>query len=219
MYHVVEAPPPGVAFPDLWLPAERFEAQVAMLEREGYNAITMRDAWDYWQGKRRIPKRPIVLTFDDGYRSDATVAEPALSKAGWPGVLYLTTAQLKTPGAEGITRAQVRELIAAGWELGGHTMEHPNLPGLPPDRLRYEISDSKRLFEKTFAVKVGSFCYPAGKYDDATIAEVKRAGYDTATTVEEGLAKPGDPLLLKRIRVNGSDSAEALREKLSAAGA
>jgi peptidoglycan/xylan/chitin deacetylase (PgdA/CDA1 family) len=219
MYHSVEAAPEGAGLRGLWLPADQFRAQVEMLREEGFHAITMRDAQAYWRGERRIPEKPIVLTFDDGYRSDAAVAEPVLREANWPGVLYLTAAQLKTPGPTGISKAQVRGLIAAGWELGGHTMEHPRLPGLDAERLRYEIAGSKRMFERAFGVPVSSFCYPAGKYDDRVVAAVRKAGYSTATTVDQGLARPGDPLLLRRIRIDGDDTAAALRAKLAGFGA
>jgi hypothetical protein len=70
-----------------------------------------------------------------------------------------------------------------------------------------------------FGVTIGSFCYPAGKYNDAAVAEVKRAGYGTATTVNEGLGSSKELLLLKRVRVNGSDTAATLEKKLTAAGA
>lgn len=179
----------------------------------------MRDAYEYWKGRRRLPRKPIVLTFDDGYESHLKNAARVLRRLGWPGVLYLSAGALKTPGAEGISREHVQDLIRLGWELGSHTIGHSDVSTLTPDRLRYEISYSKRFFERMFKVPVESFCYPAGKYDDDAVAEVKRAGYRTATTVNEGLGNPEELLLLKRIRVNGSDTAATLERKLSDAGA
>ncbi len=55
MYHAVEAPPTGTAFPELWVPAERFAEEMHALDRAGYHAITMHDATDYWEGRRRVP--------------------------------------------------------------------------------------------------------------------------------------------------------------------
>jgi peptidoglycan/xylan/chitin deacetylase (PgdA/CDA1 family) len=220
MYHVTEAAPAGAPFPELWVAPERFAEQMQMLEDAGYHPIAMRDAEDYWAGERRIPRKPIVLTFDDGYRSHVRVAMPELRRRGWPGVLYLEVAALKKPGAEGVSRAGVRKLIDAGWELGGHTMTHPDLTTLSPAALTAEVAGSRKLLARMFDVPVDAFCYPAGKYDDSVIAAVERAGYAGATTVEEGLAgPPGDtPLTRHRIRVNGSDTADSLAAKLAAAG-
>jgi peptidoglycan/xylan/chitin deacetylase (PgdA/CDA1 family) len=219
MYHVTEAAPAGAAFPELWVAEETFAEQMQALEDAGYTAITMRDAEDYWAGRRRVPRKPIVLTFDDGYRSHVDVALPELRKRGWPGVLYLEVAAMKKPGAEGIPEADVRKLIDAGWELGAHTMTHPDLTTLDAAGLTEEIAGSRKLLREKFGGAVDAFCYPAGKYDDTVIAAVDDAGYASATTVEEGLAGPGDePFTRHRIRVNGSDSAATVVANIAAAG-
>jgi peptidoglycan/xylan/chitin deacetylase (PgdA/CDA1 family) len=219
MYHVTEAPPAGTPFPELWVEPTRFAEQMQAIEDAGYTAITMRDAEDYWSGKRRVPRKPIVLTFDDGYRSHVDVALPELEKRGWPGVLYLEVAAMKKPGAEGISRADVSKLVDAGWELGAHTMTHPDLTTLDAAALTEEIAGSRKLLRKQFGVAVDAFCYPAGKYDDTVIAAVDDAGYASATTVEDGLAGPGDePFTRHRIRVNGSDSGATVVANIAAAG-
>jgi peptidoglycan/xylan/chitin deacetylase (PgdA/CDA1 family) len=219
MYHVTEAAPAGAPFPELWVAPDRFAEQMQALEDAGYTAITMRDAEDYWAGERRVPRKPIVLTFDDGYRSHVDVALPELERRGWPGVLYLEVAALKKPGAEGIPAADVRKLTAAGWELGAHTMTHPDLTTLDAAALTEEIAGSRKLLRKRFGGAVDAFCYPAGKYDDTVIVAVDDAGYASATTVEEGLAGPGDePFTRHRIRVNGSDSGATVVGNIAAAG-
>ena len=219
MYHAVEAPPAGTAFPELWVPAESFAAEMQALHRDGYHAITMAAATDYWRGRRRVPRKPIVLTFDDGFRSQVEEAMPVLKRLGWPGVLYLEVASLHTPGSGGISDAGVRELLRAGWELGSHTMTHPDLPTIGAEQLHEEVADSRQLLRRRFHVPVDAFCYPAGKYDDAVVAAVERAGYRTATTVDPGLAGPGDRFRLPRVRVNGTDGADTLMRQLADAGA
>jgi peptidoglycan/xylan/chitin deacetylase (PgdA/CDA1 family) len=219
MYHVTEAAPAGAPFPELWVTPDRFAGQMQAIEDAGYTAITMRDAEDYWAGKRRVPRKPIVLTFDDGYRSHVDVAMPELERRGWPGVLYLEVAAMKKPGAEGVSQADVRKLIAAGWELGAHTMTHPDLTTLDAAGLTEEIAGSRKLLRKRFGGAVDAFCYPAGKYDNTVVAAVEDAGYASATTVEDGLAGPGDePFTRHRIRVNGSDSGATVVANIAAAG-
>lgn len=219
MYHATEAAPAGAAFPDLWVSGETFAATVDLLAERGYHAITMRDAYDYWKGRRRVSRNPVVLTFDDGFRSHVTNALPALERHGWPGVLYLTVSALHTPGADGIGRGGVRRLLRAGWELGSHTMTHPDLTTIGPEELDEEVAGARDWLKREFHQPVGSFCYPAGKNDDTVVAAVEAAGYVTATTVEPGLAGPGDLLRLPRIRINAGESPETVLERIVDAGA
>jgi peptidoglycan/xylan/chitin deacetylase (PgdA/CDA1 family) len=201
MYHVVQAAPAGTAYPDLWVPGDRFRAEMEMLSQKGFNAITMRDAYDYWKRGRRIPKPPI------------------LRRLNWPGVIYLQAGALKTPGAEGIGKADVRDLLGFGWELGSHTIDHSDVTTLSADKLRYEIAYSKVFFQRMFKVPISSFCYPAGKNNNAAVAAVAKAGYTNATTVDEGLGSPAELLRLKRIRVHARDTAATLAKRLAGAGA
>jgi peptidoglycan/xylan/chitin deacetylase (PgdA/CDA1 family) len=210
MYHGVQAAPPGAPYPHLWVPRRRFAAQISMLHRRGYHAVTMRALADAWAGRRALPRKPIVLTFDDGYRSDATVAMPLLRRLHWPGVLYLEAGALKTRGAQGMSRRAVRAVLRNGWELGSHTIDHVDVSTLGPRRLRYEIGYSRRLFQRMFGVRIESFCYPGGSFDHAAVREVQRAGYSTATTVKEGLGTRRRRYTLRRIRVDGGDTAAEL---------
>ncbi len=156
-----------------------------------------------------------MLTFDDGFRSHVEDALPVLKRLGWPGVLYLEVASLHTPGSGGISDAGVRKLLRAGWELGSHTMTHPDLTTVDADRLREEVAGARTLLRRRFHVPIEAFCYPAGKYDDTVVAAVQAAGYRTATTVDPGLAGPGDPLRLPRVRINGSDTPDAMMTQLA----
>ena len=90
--------------------------------------MTLGRVVDAWNGRATLPARPIVLSFDDGYRSHVTAALPILAAHGWPGVLNLDLSNLAP--AWGIPRAGVRRLIAAGWEIDAHSMTHADLCGL-----------------------------------------------------------------------------------------
>ena len=208
MYHVITAPPPGTAYPELWTPRERFRATIGLLARRGYRGVTIEQVRRAWAGGPGLPAKPIVLTFDDGYLSQYTHAKPTLRAAGWPGVLYL---EGKNLGAGGLTTHQVHAMIAAGWEVGAHTLTHPDLTTVDDATLRREVSGSRTLLQRRLGVPVNAFCYPAGRNDARVRAAVRAAGYTTATTVEPGIARPGDdPFALPRIRVNGTDSPQTV---------
>jgi peptidoglycan/xylan/chitin deacetylase (PgdA/CDA1 family) len=213
MYHVLASPPANAPFPDLYVRPEDFHGQVAWLAAHGYHAVTLRRVYDFWRGKRALPRRPVVLSFDDGYHSDFTVALPTLRDRRWAGVLNLEVANLKP--VWGTRPGMVRKLIAAGWEIDAHTLTHPDLTTLGPAELRNEVAGSRAAIRRRFGVPVEFFCYPAGRYDDAVIAAVREAGFLGATTTNEGLARPDSLFTLNRVRVHASDGVNGLAAKLT----
>jgi peptidoglycan/xylan/chitin deacetylase (PgdA/CDA1 family) len=111
----------------------------------------------------------------------------------------------------------VNKLLASGWELGSHTLTHPDLRSVSASQLEDEVAGSKEQISKKFGVPIEFFCYPAGQFDDTVVAAVKDAGYKGATTVEEGVATPDEPFELKRIRINGDDGVDGFAAKMRSA--
>ena len=134
MYHVLGDPPPGAPFPQLYVTDRDFAGQMRWLARHGYTAVTLRSVWDHWQGRASLPPRPIVVSFDNGYRSVAHSAFPTLRDRGWPGVLNLAVKNLYIRG--GISERQVRRLIARGWEIDAHSRTHADLTAIDARQLR-----------------------------------------------------------------------------------
>lgn len=214
MYHVLGTPSPGAAYPELFVTAADFQAQVAWLARNGYHAVTLRQVFRYWRAAIALPPKPVVLSFDDGYLSDYTVAMPALRRHGWPGVLNLIVNNVR-PGD--LAAGQVRRLIAAGWEIDSHTVTHADLPTLDAARLRYEVAGSRTLLRRMFQQPVDFFCYPVGHYNTEVVAAVRAAGYLGATTENPGLGRPSQAYTLSRIRISYGDGAPQLAQKLASA--
>ena len=209
MYHVIGTVKPGTPFPDLWVTASDFSAQMHALAAQGYHGVTLQQAWDAWHHGGLLPSKPVVVSFDDGYSGQYKDAMPVLRSLHWPGVLNLKLGNLRD-----LKVAHVREMIANGWEIDSHTINHPSLPSVDDAHLRYELEASKARLKKDFGLNVNFFCYPAGAYNQHVIDAVKRAGYLAATTTDEGFARPQDTFVLGRVRVNGSDSAAGLLAKL-----
>lgn len=212
MYHVIKAPTASTPMAELWTPAETFKATIELLKKEGYSGVTLDQVWQAWHGGPGLPKKPLVISFDDGYLSHTVTARPILQAAGWPGVLNL---EGKNIGKGGLTTTQVEGLIAAGWEIDSHTLTHPDLTASDDASLKTELVDSRKLLQEKFNVPANFFCYPAGKNDARVRAAVEAAGYKGATTVEPGIASKRDnPYLLPRIRVNGTDSAATVAARV-----
>jgi peptidoglycan/xylan/chitin deacetylase (PgdA/CDA1 family) len=214
MYHVISSPPANAPYAELYVPRARFAAQVGWLADHGYHAVTLQHVFDSWRGAGKLPSKPIVLSFDDGYLSHMTNALPVLKAQKWPGVLNLEYRNLLP--VWGIRPPGVRKLLAAGWELDAHTLTHPDLTTVHAARLREEVAGSREAIRRRFHVPVNFFCYPSGRYDDTVIGAVQAAGYLAATTTRYGLAKPSELYTLARLRVNGSDSLRAFAAKLEA---
>jgi peptidoglycan/xylan/chitin deacetylase (PgdA/CDA1 family) len=213
MYHVINAPKPGTPSPELWVSRSDFEGQMKYLADHGYHGVTLQQVWDAWHKGGLLPDKPIVMSFDDGYHSHLTNAMPILRAHGWPGVENLEVNQTQ----QDLKPPDVRALIAAGWEIDAHTISHPDLTTLNDVQLQQEVAGSRKQIQAQFGVPVNFFCYPAGRFDDKVIKEVKAAGFLGATTTQLGLAKPGeDPYTLPRVRVNGSDGVDGLARQLSA---
>jgi peptidoglycan/xylan/chitin deacetylase (PgdA/CDA1 family) len=217
MYHVITAPPPGATYPALFVSRPEFAAQMRWLASHGYHAVTLREVYKSWRSRSQLPPRPIVLTFDDGYRSVHTNALPILRSHRWSGVLNLTVRN--NGGVGGLSTWKIHQLLAAGWELDSHSLTHPDLTRLPSRELEAQVSGSRRVLQRRFRTRVDFFCYPSGRYDDSVVAAVKAAGYLGATTTRHGLARANEAYVLARVRVDAGESGGDLGEKLHALGA
>jgi peptidoglycan/xylan/chitin deacetylase (PgdA/CDA1 family) len=117
-----------------------------------------------------------------------------------------------------LTDAQVRGLLAAGWELDTQGISHADLIRLDAAGLHYEIDTARQTLRQRYRVPVNWFCYPSGHYNATVIAEVKSAGYVGSTTVIPGWASPHiDPYTLPRLRVLGGTSPQALLAQIAQA--
>lgn len=201
MYHVLAPPPPGAPFPGLYVPAPEFAAQMDALARAGFHAVTLDQVRLAWLGKDRLPPHPVVLSFDNGYRTQYTVALAVLRRLHWVGVENLQLSGLP-PDQGGLTTRDVGRLVRAGWELDTQGWSHADLPALDPAGLERQVVDAVLLIERRWHVRPRWFCYPSGRYDAAVIDELRRDGFVGATTVVPGWAdRADDPFTLPRLRV------------------
>jgi peptidoglycan/xylan/chitin deacetylase (PgdA/CDA1 family) len=211
MYHVLGVPPASAPYPDLYVSPTDLAGQMQWLARRGYHAVTLGQVFRYWRSGVALPAKPVVVSFDDGYLSDYAVAMPILRRHRWPGVLNLIVDNVR-PGD--LTALQVRRLIAAGWEIDSHTVTHADVTTLDQAGLQREIGQARTDLQRMFHQPVDFFCYPAGQYDAAAIAEVRAAGYFGATTVNPGLARPADAFTLDRIRIDHGDGVGGFAAKM-----
>ncbi len=211
MYHrVVEGHTPLPDEREFCIEAKVFRNHLRILEKMGFTTITFEDYHLYQEGKLNLPKKPIIVTFDDGYRDTYEIAYPVLKEFGMRAVVFvlgdpnvrmndwdsgyeITPAPLMTP-------AQIFELHAAGFEIGSHSLTHPRLTQIPRDQAWEEVMRSRMLLEILINAPVRTFSYPYGLVDDTARRFVREAGYLFGCGVYSGPASFGaDPFDIRRI--------------------
>jgi peptidoglycan/xylan/chitin deacetylase (PgdA/CDA1 family) len=208
-YHELGEAPADAPYPELYVSRPDFHQQLEWLDDQGYEAVTLEEVEAAWSDGGTLPSKPVVLSFDDGYRPQYTFALPQLREHGWPGVL-----NLKAEGSD-LYESNVRAMLAAGWELAAHTIHHLDLTELDAATLIQEVSGSRRMLRREFGAPVKDFCYPAGEFDEAVIAAVQAAGYSGATTEIPGYAEAGSPYELDRFEILGSSGVAGLAADLA----
>jgi peptidoglycan/xylan/chitin deacetylase (PgdA/CDA1 family) len=175
----------------------RFRTQLELLRAAGFRFVTMAELARRADGSMPEPGLAVV-TFDDGMRNNHTVALPILDEYEIPATVYVTigfidgTSPWIGPGGDGsiMGEDELRALAAAGWELGAHTMSHPDLSTLDYNACRREIADSRDALERITGAEVQTFAYPFGKYGPEALAAAKDAGLLAAVTTGSGSWEP-----------------------------
>jgi peptidoglycan/xylan/chitin deacetylase (PgdA/CDA1 family) len=172
LYHRIDISPIGSRY---YVPPVVFDGQMKLLRDWGYQTISIQMLVDAIQKGASLPPRPVILTFDDGHLDNYLNAMPILQKYGFTGVEYVVYSYI---GVENyMTVDQIKELAAAGWEIGSHGLNHLDLTKLEPARQRFEIVESRQMLEKTLGVPIRTIAYPFGVSSSGVIDYAHFAGY------------------------------------------
>lgn len=185
------------------------ERQLIYLVEKGYTFITLDELAAANQA--RLPEKPIILTFDDGYRDFYTDAFPILRKHRIKATAFIVY-NFIGKDHNYMDELQIREVVGSGLvEIGSHTLSHRYLTSLPTADAEKEIRESKVLLEKKFGVEVKHFAYPGGFTDETLGQQVEAAGYLTAVGTQKGaVSNDSDLYHLPRLRVGNLSPAELL---------
>ena len=221
-YHrVLQAPPAGSKF-NIYVSTTELEAQIVSLKQRGFEFITFKDVV---AGVR--PKKPVMLTFDDGYADNHQNLLPLLKKHDAKAVIYaLADRSVKNnywdmakgePEAALMNDAQLRECHQSGLvEIGSHGLHHQHLSQLSDEEAEREIAESKRLLEALIDNEVVSFAYPYGDYSERDVELVRGAGYCFGVATVTGPVKITDDLMrVRRITMFPNAKPMAFRKKTS----
>ena len=205
MYHKIAPAPAATNLPALYVDPGEFDRQMEELIEAGLACVPYGEVAA--SGERQSG---FCLTFDDGFRNVFDQALPILQARGLKAIQFIVAGliggedtwdrAIGEPPQALMDEGMIREWLAAGHEIGSHTLSHPHLPGLPREQARQEIFESKQRLEDRFSVPIRHFCYPYGDNDEAVREMVGEAGYESAPTVQFGVNGPGcEPLALNRV--------------------
>lgn len=212
---------------ELSVPPDRFRKQVEWLHRHGFRNTRMAELESGSMARGDNSPR-VIFTFDDGYEDNYIEAYPVLREYGYTAILYLpfdyigTSKMYPRDALESgrpehnrlLTWHQVEEMLKDGMEIGSHTMGHPNLTRISPERAKREIVESKHRLEERLHVKVTSFCYPEGYFQAKHARWVQEAGYRSGCTTTPRIWRGHDLFMIPRVPVLSSDILYVFRNKL-----
>jgi peptidoglycan/xylan/chitin deacetylase (PgdA/CDA1 family) len=197
----------------------KLEAQLEWLRNNGRTVVRLSDLAAFIAGKRALPQRSVVITFDDGYESVYRNAFPLLRKWNVPVTLFLYTDFIGS--RDGLSWAQLDEMQRSGLvDVQAHSKTHSNLTELDGAvRLDVELRQPRSLIERSLAgagAKVRHFAYPYGDANEMVLEATRRAGYEIGVTVDPG-GNPfyASPLLLKRVMIYGDTDLEQFKARLN----
>jgi peptidoglycan/xylan/chitin deacetylase (PgdA/CDA1 family)/glycosyltransferase involved in cell wall biosynthesis len=200
MYHKIPTEPLQTKH-RIFVTADNFEKHLHYFQSNGFTPITFQDYLAFANGERELrhfPAKPLILTFDDGYTDNYTNLLPLMQRYGYRGVIYLLgDAQVRynfwdvdtdptEPRCDIMSREQKQAFVAAGWEIGAHTLSHPNLTAVPSEQAAHEIIASKQQLEHDLSTSIVSFAYPYGGNSEQVKKLVQDAGFAFGVATDTG---------------------------------
>ncbi|MGI4871738.1 MAG: polysaccharide deacetylase family protein [Janthinobacterium lividum] len=228
MYHKIPDAPLKTKH-QIYVTKENFARHLAYFKAHKFTPITFRDYQDFASARRPLadfPARPIILTFDDGYTDNHTNLLPLMQQYGYRGVLYLlgdfdirynkwdADFDPTEPRSAIMDEAQKQAFVAAGWEIGAHTMRHAKLTEVTAAEAAAEIQQSKAALEQRLGTEIISFAYPYGSLSEPVKILVAEAGFTFGVATDTGgLHLEDDRMQVFRINMFPHETSSSLFKK------
>jgi len=198
-----------------------FDNHLTWLEQNGYNVISYDEFIDFLDGKGNLPEKPVLITFDAGYKETYTNAMPILAKHEMPAVLFIYSNRMKDYSFDGgLSVTELREMQRKGWSIQAHTVTHADLSLFSPHAkasAMYEMAQNKKDIESKLGTEVTGLAYPYGAYTPEVEQWAQEAGFKAAFLIEEGPNTYDDihPYRIKRHMLYQKDTLEDFARKVT----
>ncbi|HEX8026028.1 MAG TPA: polysaccharide deacetylase family protein [Candidatus Limnocylindrales bacterium] len=171
-----------------------FAADLDWLQANGYTTILPRDLAAHWDRGAPLPRRPVIITLDDGHPSWVTTVLPMLQARHMVAEFYLT---LDAIDRGSISWRQVEALAKAGMGIGAHDVDHIQLAGLgpsaspvSPEEMWFQVNEARLIIGQHIGSPPDSMAYVGGGFDATLVGLVRKAGYTTARSIIRGIRQP-----------------------------
>jgi peptidoglycan/xylan/chitin deacetylase (PgdA/CDA1 family) len=198
----------------LLMSVSQFEEQMRYLKREGFHVITLRQFLEFIQLRRQLPRKTVVLTFDDGWRSFKEHAYPILKELRFPATLFIYTDFIGARIA--LSWQELRELAQEGFDIQAHSKSHDDMRRKATEseddyarRLQAELVQPLNVLQQRVGQAPKMLAYPYGSHDDEVVKRVRDAGYVAALDVRrQGNPSVTPPLTIHRAQIYSEMSME-----------
>jgi peptidoglycan/xylan/chitin deacetylase (PgdA/CDA1 family) len=221
MYHYTSDPPADADIyrTDLSVSPAALRQQLAWLRDNGYTAITLDALVTAAACLHELPPRPIILTFDDGYRDNYAVAFPLLQEFGMVGTFFIVTDFVESGNENYMSWEMVAEMAAAGMRMENHTRTHPNLAQRSPEEVRAQVQGAQEALARHTGVMPRFLAWPGGFFDQETVALVRDLDLWGAVTTRHGQNQTWhERYELKRLRMRYTTTLPILSGMLNDTG-
>ena len=192
---------------------KQFRKQMEWLRDNGYHAVSTDEFYDALADNGALPEKPVLITFDDGFKDNYKTAWPILKEFGFIGTFFVVTGKIDSYNLDW---EDLKQLIENGNTIGSHSVTHRDLSSLSAAQQEKELRESKRTLEEGLGTTVKAFCFPYGKYNKTTLALLPELGYSLSFTTRSGKVCFGDDeYLLKRVHVEGGMSMASFKKQVS----
>lgn len=214
MYHHIGKPDDDIQS-NYFVDVETFSRQLDMISASCH-PLTLAALEECYLLKKPLPERPVLLTFDDGYKNNYTYAYPLAQAKKVPFTVFVSTGEIGR-NEYMLTWAQIKEMRDSGWvSFASHGVNHQALRKLTDEDISRELLDSKAALEQQLGLQVRSFCYPYGAFDGRVRSLVLKSGYTIDFGTRKGINSwPWNGACpLRRAHIMRSDDIEDFRRQL-----
>lgn len=204
VYHRV-----GATRGHLTIQAQRLADDLDYLLDQGYESINPDQMRQFLLDRDvEMPQKPVLITFDDGYRDNYENALPILRRRSMTATFFVIAGMIGDQNR--LDRQMISEMSTAGMSIGSHGLRHKALAEMSPSEIQFELSESKRILQDIVDQEICFLAYPEGSFSHTVIDIAAQEGYFGAFTITGGFnKKDSNPFLLKRVPVFSYDGGMA----------
>ena len=195
--------------------ADKFNMDMNYLKENGFTTLSTDELYDFMVENKPVPKKSVLITFDDGYVDNYTNAFPILKKYNFKATIFVITGEVDK-GKQFLSSVQLKEMQKNGIDIESHTDSHDKLGTYTYDAQLKTLKISKDYIEKTLNKTVRYISYPFGSYNLDTLKALNAAGYKMAFTTNGRWSNISNGILtLNRVFISGFHHSNSFKTRVN----